>query len=409
MTSILFLSTLLFPIPTLVAVISHFAKLRKAVPCALLAGVAMMIVCCGLRHVAEGTLFEGDVSRYSDYVALYQGVSFWDAFQVAGSTFKSYPVTTIWFWAVSQTGYRYSLQASACFVNYSIAFYFLFDQAKKEKLSSGQITLGVVLMLSCLPLFYSTSALRSTPALILGMLAVYLEFAKRRRGVATLALYIVPCFIHSTAFLVPIARLLYQLLGKSFSKLMLCGLLSIPIVLAFSSALSGLFSIFNVNIVDMLMSYSDWTGTHADASSSALYYTAVKAVNVAFMVLLCLDNLCRSKGGTDSADDLTKFCVSMLGFLISLSLFVQADSYLRFTYAVYPLLVVPVVRSRFRSGSDKRRCGTVALSGLDCCAKAAYVLCYAALFALHAFAFLRFVQLEEIARYAFFGLAALWL
>lgn len=412
MILILIIVAALFPLASIPWIIGYYTKSKKTVLCALLMGMAMASICLGLQHVAEGTASQGDISRYATYVDIYHGISFDEAFSLRGDPFDNYPLTTVWFWLVSQSEFAYSLQASAAFINYSIVFYFLFDYSKNEDFSSGQTILGAVFIFCVFPFFYSVSALRSTVALLLCMLAVYFDLRKTQHRVITLVLYLGPCLIHSTAYLVVIVRILYQVLKKSPYFLFVGGLISVPTVLALSAVFSSLFSIFNVNIVEMLSSYSDWTGTHVNEASSALFYSVLKVVNILFMVLFAADGLFTLKGQKGSLDERGRgvyaFCLAMAGFVTSLALFVLADSYLRFTYALYPIIAIIIVSCHFPSAMSLTG-GARVLSTSILVRKTGYLVCMGALFALHAFAFYKFVQPIPIMQSAFLGVASLFI
>ncbi len=409
MMIILIFAAVLFPLPALPWIIGYGVKTRHITSASLLIGLCMAVICLGLRHSAEGTAFEGDISRYATYVDVYCGKSLFEAFTLPSDPFESYPLSTLWFWLVSQTGYDYSIQASAAFVNYSIIGYCWLDYSNREGYSCRRTLISAALIVCVFPLFYSLSALRSTTALLLQSLAIYLELYRGKRNVVTISLYVLPCFLHSTCYLVLIVRMIYQLFRESPRFVFFGGVVSIPLALAFSSALSPLFSAFNVNIIDMLSAYSEYTGTHADASSSALYYQVLKIVNIVFILMLLVDwggkirSLKRNRLNSPTSN-VSKFYLSMLGFITGLALFIQADSYLRFTYAVFPFAVLLFVSDWF--GTDEPR-ATAAVNGAAI--KGGYLCALLSLLALHLFAFIRFVQLGEILKSAFFGMAALYL
>lgn len=402
-------AAVLFPLPVLPWIIGYGLKVRRAASTSLLIGLCMAVICLGLRHSAEGTAFEGDISRYATYVDVYCGKGLFEAFSLPSDPFESYPLTTLWFWLVSQTGYDYSIQASAAFVNYSIISYCWLDYSNREGFSHRRTLISAGLIVCAFPLFYSLSALRSTTALLLQALAVYLELYRGERNAAIIPLYVLPCLLHSTCYLVLIVRLIYQLFRESPRFVFFSGVVSIPLALAFSSVLSPLFSAFNVNIIDMLSAYSDYTGTHADASSSALYYLVLKIVNIVFIFLLLVDwgekiRSLRQNHLSSPTLNVSKFHLAMLGFITGLAVFIQADSYLRFTYAVFPFAVLLFVSDWF--GTDVP--GGTAVGNRKVM-KGGYLCVLLSLLALHLFAFIRFVQLDEILRSALFGMAALYL
>lgn len=385
-------------------IIGVYFKQRKPLLCALLLGLAIGLIGGGMQHVSSG-----DLSRYAAMVASYEYIPFDHIFQTA---LGNYYLSAIWFWLIAQTGYPPLLQVTSVFVEYAILAYLLFDYAEQNHLKNSQVILGCFLILCLIPFFFSVSALRSTPTLLIGVLAIYLELYKGKRNIWVLILYIAPCFIHSTGFALLTCRLLYGLLKDKPSFGFGLTVVAIPLLVSFSNILSPITSLFNVNIIDMLVSYSEWSGGYAADVSNNAYYLVVKLVNSFFIIGMTLDLLFSKrfqKGEhlSDSDQKLRSFLLITLGLIFGSLLFIQVPSYLRFTYAFYPIGVLLIIKYRFSSNRYEIAFSSKYAAGLKPVLIQGFYLFFAFCFlALHVVAFFNFVNLPLILQSTLFGILA---
>ena len=109
MMIILIFAAVLFPLPALPWIIGYGVKTRHITSASLLIGLCMAVICLGLRHSAEGTAFEGDISRYATYVDVYCGRAF-RGIHPAERSVRKLSFVHVMVLVGSQTGYDYSIR-----------------------------------------------------------------------------------------------------------------------------------------------------------------------------------------------------------------------------------------------------------------------------------------------------------
>lgn len=93
------------------------------------------------------------------------------------------------------------------FLCYGILFYIIADYAKIKNISSREY---IIIMLICI-LFYNNlfaiTGIRNSVAMMIFLLAIYLEYFKEKKNILWRILYIIPCFIHMSMIIGIILRL----------------------------------------------------------------------------------------------------------------------------------------------------------------------------------------------------------
>lgn len=129
------------------------------------------------------------------------------------------------------------------FLCYGILFYIIADYAKIKGISNREY---IIIMLICI-LFYNNlfaiTGLRNSVAMMIFLLAVYLEYFKEKKNISWRILYIIPCFIHMSMIIGIILRLsmiFYKNKTKKYVIFMLIIYATSPsIILYTASKLNG--------------------------------------------------------------------------------------------------------------------------------------------------------------------------
>ena len=399
MPFLLAISSVLFPALTVPWVITHYFKTRQAAVCAVILGLCIGAIGCGLQHVAVG-----DITRYSLLVGKYQGVSLETAFNMQ---LASSPVSTLWFWAIAQTGKPLLLQATTICVEYGIISYLILDFAKRNDWTNKQVITCVLLTICFVPFFFSASALRSTPALLIGMLAFYFEGYLGKHKILAIFLYIVSCLIHTTGFAFIAIRVLFAVFKKR--PLLGIGLMVvlIPSTLLLAPVLTPITNALHVDLIGMLTHYTEWTDGYAERVATGSYHVVTKLFNAVFIIYFLIDLLRqirkRNLNYSDiySEEPLGAYAMFVLAWILGLMVFIAVPSYQRFTYAVYPVVSLLIVKMHF--GSDESRTSDSFPS------RVVYIFFAIGFLLLHIVAFMTFVKKPEIILSCLFGLFTLFL
>lgn len=166
---------------------------------------------------------EIDITRYFQMIDNLRGMALHEAMAGNGNGLV---VTTFWFWLVSKIGDNNILPFMSMTTIYSILCYIVVDSLKERKKAIKYLLLLLVLRLP----FYSVySNVRNVSAFALLALALYRDLIKNKRGIITITLYIVPCFIHMTGFLIVLLRLFLPFIRK-FPIFSIASTLGIPAV-----------------------------------------------------------------------------------------------------------------------------------------------------------------------------------
>ena len=373
--------TLVFPLYGIAGFGVAYRKEQSAVPPALLIGLTMGVFAMGYVHNGEG-----DITRYASYALSLSDVGLSDALS-SSYRYADYPLASIWFWLIGQVGSPELLKFSIVFPQYAIASFVIIDYSKENDFTTRQLVAALLLLLLFNPLFNVMSAVRSTPALALLLLAVYLDLYKGVRTIWLLALYIAAVFLHSVAYAVVGLRLLFQLFRKTPLLCALFAALAIPAMPMLDVVLSPLSGILNVDLHGKLDFYSSWETGYAATVASSSFYQLLRGVHAA-MGLLCMILLIVFLHGRhrvimeQKEERLAQFAIAGIAFTLGILAFIQVPSYLRLSYFLYPLIICLIVH--YAASHTENRTGFVRLSLVVlvvlCCI---LFYCYLKLFVSH--------------------------
>jgi len=251
----------------------------------------------GILAYSYNPIVEDDLMRYfykaQEYAGLPLDRVFYDA-----SGVNQYDVLTwiyaTWSWLIGQIGAVHLLPMVSVMTIYGIAFYITADFAKAFK-GEKYIPFVVLFQICMLPLPAIISNVRNVWAFSLVILAAYLDLIRRKRNILVLLLYILPGFIHSSAFLLLFLRFLCRV-GSKIIVPLFAGSLVLPQIIDFlyehASGISafgtvGLF--INLSILRLYWYIHDNGETEwAQQVANSLFQRINRTVMIAFAVLTCL-------------------------------------------------------------------------------------------------------------------------
>ena len=165
MAILLILTSLLFPLPSIPFVLGYFWRTKRPVVCAIALGAAFGAIAVSLDVESQGDLYRyiATASEYSgrplDYVVL--------------GRYSDSPVASLFFWITANTVGADSLPFVVGFIVFTSASYIIFDYCARNDFAFRSICIAILAALFSISLFGSVSAVRSSLAMSLGVLALY--------------------------------------------------------------------------------------------------------------------------------------------------------------------------------------------------------------------------------------------
>ena len=173
--------------------------------------------------------YTNDLSRYFMQLERFASVSFRQAFQVSSDGLF---VRDLLFWLIAKTKNVHILPAVTTSIFYAVCIYITCDSAKRLK---KEKYIGIVMVFEVLviPFFSIVCNIRNVTAFSLICLAGYRELVQKKRNLITLVLYIAPCFLHKTGFILLILRLLV-IIFEQYMVLSLTIIVGLPFLINFA-------------------------------------------------------------------------------------------------------------------------------------------------------------------------------
>ena len=273
-------------------------------------------------------------------------------------------VKNIIFWLIGRSGDVHLLPALSTAIVYGIAGYITCDFASSygaKRLIPPFFLLQYVL----LPLISVISNVRNICAFSLFVLAVYLDVIKRKRTISVGLLYIIPCFIHPSAVVLIVLRLLV-LAGR---RLRIFALLALPFFpLAINEAHKYIYFFSNKGTIGIAIqtgikkaySYirrSNLTEYEIELLKSE-YAFVQRIFMMSFAILILIAIFYYSKYGDKSKyrDKFNSFIYFICIMTLACNVFIAAH-YWRFYCVIViacPLILIPFIREGKRAKNTMR-------------------------------------------------------
>ena len=126
----------------------------------------------------------------------------------------------VMFWALGHVGVPHLLPAITVGTIYGVAGYITCDTATNTN-SNSAIGRAILFQICMIPFLSLVQNIRNVFAFSLIILAVYRDLVKHDRGITTWLLYVLPCFIHITAIMIVLLRILVVLAKKNLGLVIL--------------------------------------------------------------------------------------------------------------------------------------------------------------------------------------------
>ena len=192
------------------------------------------ILLIGIIAYSYKPLTSEDLVRYIEMLEQCRNMTLTEVFLYFNDSLF---VKNVIFWGLSKLDEPHILPAISSATVYGIAGYITCDMAETWHCEK-YIPLVLMWQTLLLPFFSITSNIRYVCAFSIIILAVYLEIEKKKRNILIIALYICPCFIHTTAWILVVLRLLVFLVDR-FKLLPLLTVFSLPVLTNFLYQFKG--------------------------------------------------------------------------------------------------------------------------------------------------------------------------
>lgn len=151
-----------------------------------------------------------DITRYFEYIEGIKGVSFTNILNYGkyGSEGEALYVFNFICWIAGSLNDPHIVPFVSVFLVYYLSFRIYCEIGKDYEISSRDMIWGIFFLVMALNFFSLVNNIRNVLAYIIVGYAVYLDCYKRKRNIITLLLYVLPVFIHSSASVLIIIRLL---------------------------------------------------------------------------------------------------------------------------------------------------------------------------------------------------------
>ena len=274
----------------------------------------ILIVSIGMLAYHLPEIFNGDLSRYFVYLDSFSEMTFSQSVQYLND--KLY-VENLLFWIVAKSSDYHVLPAITTATVYAVMIYITCDSAEvfgKEK----YIPITLAVQLSCLPFGLIVENVRNISSFAVVILAIYLDIFKRKKDIWILILYVLPCFMHSSAIILLLIRITIKLTNK-FKTVFLAGMMGIPFIIDIlyehneiwekSGILKNIFFTVIKSAYVYLHSSSEWTLIVQESTlqnvlkiivsllaflmlvylyGNGVKYIAQKGINAEYQTLICI-------------------------------------------------------------------------------------------------------------------------
>lgn len=182
------------------------------------------------------------------------------------------------------------MPAVSAYVVYYISFYITCRIGEKY-CNNWKHTFGYLVFIMCFLNFYEvTETVRNIMAFSMVEAAVFRDIYEEKKDLKTLALYILPIFIHPTALLLVAIRLVFNLASKI--KIILLFLLAfIPLIINW--VYDAFFGVLNISAINTVIAkaynyFLDNTSMWGIAIQGNLYYDIRRIVYISFTIITCI-------------------------------------------------------------------------------------------------------------------------
>ncbi|MEE0127103.1 MAG: EpsG family protein [Clostridia bacterium] len=147
-----------------------------------------------------------DISRYYEYLDEIRYLPITEALK--GISSQTEIITNLFFYVISQLNNNSLVVFFSSLIYYNILFYIIIDYCKIKDLTNKQINMIIIYAMITIWIIPNILGIRYAIAMVVFLLAIYLDMVKQKKNIIYKLLYILPILIHSSTILFLIMRLI---------------------------------------------------------------------------------------------------------------------------------------------------------------------------------------------------------
>lgn len=262
------------------------------------------------------------------------------------SYINAYPVYSLYAWLISKIGLYQLLPFLTIVTVYGLAVYRIRTVAIQTQNYGRSVVISYIFVLICYNYIFVTSNIRQPLSNAIFAFALYEELVNKRNKAGCFVIYILACFIHSSAYMFLALRILLIFYHKSTRFVIITTLLTANHILP--TLCNQLLKVRIRTLSMVAEKYLNYTVMRANANGKHVSY---KLLIMYIMILLLL--LLFTYGST-CYKHYKKYCtIIMLSIFFVLSMTNQSDIFNRFEFFVIPL-IIPIVQELLCEYSGQR-------------------------------------------------------
>ena len=200
--------------------------------------LALFFAICGYLFIEPSG--NPDLVRYIEMVEKYRFLSLSESFNLC---YDNLYVLDIWFWCIAKIGDYQLLPATSVFVFYFIEIYMITDFKIRKNLRNSVYMMGLIMVLFIVNFTAIVTNIRNIMAFSVFLMGIYREYVQEKRNILTYSLYIIPCFIHPSTYMLVFIRICLWLFYK-VPKYLFIVVMALPL---FLKQIISIFEVLNIS------------------------------------------------------------------------------------------------------------------------------------------------------------------
>lgn len=307
--------------------------------------LVLMMMTLGYAYIP---INNSDLVRYYVILDRFKGYSLSQSFHVYEDGMY---IKNLLFWAISQTELYGVLPAVTVGTVYGVASYVTCSTAEKHD-KEELIPVLLLLQFLLLPFYSIVNNVRNVMAFSFVVLAVYRDVELKKRNIATLILYIVPCFIHVAAVSLIILRFLV-IVAKKHKYLVLALVFFLTNIIEILYRNISLFSFSNALRIGILRAYryisdeyasSTWGTTVANSTWHRLNMLLNILLAISVLTVIVLNKRRRADDQNIGGNSDFDYYIYLISLMTVSFLAFNAPHYWRYGVAISAMIGSFIIR-----------------------------------------------------------------
>lgn len=256
----------------------------------------ILCIALGMASIAYCYIPKGDpdIVRYWDFVESLKNYSFIKALNTTMHGDGNLYVYTAFAWICAQIGDVHLLPACSVFIVYYVGFYITCQVGKDIKAKKTTVIVYIIFIMLALNFYGVVNNVRNICAFALISMAIFREMYQKKYDIWSALLYILPLFIHTSAILLILLRLVVYFSVK-IRVILLVWVVNIMMLIDFAF---NLFTSIGTNnfVISLIRSmvfkahfyFHNTTSEWGKIVMNSLSYRIDRYLNITFACIICI-------------------------------------------------------------------------------------------------------------------------